>query len=107
MPVQTMQSVAEHQLFKAALPIVTAALIGSITWLFVTVLDIEKEIHKIEFSDLPQVNADVDKHTSELEKLEDLITDMRIKMSQLQIQVDGRTRGPHPVNDFEVKAFEN
>ena len=113
MPVQTMQSVAEHQLFKAALPIVTAALIGSITWLFVTVLDVEKEIHKIEYSDIPQINTDVDKHSSEIEKLEDLIIDMRIKMTQLQTQVDAglrelrRTRGPHPKNNFEGESFEN
>lgn len=30
MPVQTMQAIAEHSLFKAALPIFCAALIGSI-----------------------------------------------------------------------------
>ena len=41
MPIQTMQSVAEHSLFKAALPLVCAALVGSITWLFVTVMDID------------------------------------------------------------------
>ena len=48
MPVQTMQAIAEHSLFKAALPVVTAALIGSITWLFVTVLEMDKTLHRIE-----------------------------------------------------------
>ena len=45
MPVETMQQIAEHQLFKAATPVVAAALIGSVTWLFVTVMGAEKEIH--------------------------------------------------------------
>ena len=48
MPVQTMQSVAEHQLFKAATPLVAAALIGCITWLFMTVMSVEKELHLFE-----------------------------------------------------------
>ena len=59
MPVQTMQSVAEHSLFKAALPLVCAALIGSITWLFVTVMDLDKLLHKIEDSEIPQINKDI------------------------------------------------
>ena len=45
MPIQSMQRVAEHSLFKAALPLVCAALIGSITWIFVTVMDIDKVLH--------------------------------------------------------------
>ena len=59
MPIQTMQSVAEHSLFKAALPLVCAALVGSITWLFVTVMDIDKLVHKIEDSEIPQINKDL------------------------------------------------
>ena len=54
-----MQSVAEHSLFKAALPLVCAALVGSITWLFVTVMDIDKLVHKIEDSEIPQINKDL------------------------------------------------
>ena len=59
MPVQSMQAVAEHQLFKAALPIVAAALIGSVTWLFVTVLEMDKVLHRVEESEIPQINQDV------------------------------------------------
>ena len=47
MPVQTMQAIAEHSLFKAALPLVTVALVGSISWIFVTVMDLDKVQHRI------------------------------------------------------------
>ena len=55
MPVQSMQQIAEHSLFKAALPLICAALIGSITWMFVTVMDIDKELYRIGNSELPQI----------------------------------------------------
>ena len=70
MPVQTMQSVAEHSLFKAALPLVCAALIGSITWLFVTVMDLDKLLHKIEDSEIPQINKDLADGYKKLDELE-------------------------------------
>ena len=59
MPVQSMQRVAEHSLFKAALPLVCAALIGSITWIFVTVMDIDKVLHRVEDSEIPQINRPI------------------------------------------------
>ena len=81
MLVQSMQAVAEHQLFKAALPIIAAALIGSVTWLFVTVLEMDKVLHRVETSEIPQINADIAKGYKELEELEKQITDMRIKFA--------------------------
>ena len=83
MPIQTMQSVAEHSLFKAALPLVCAALVGSITWLFVTVMDIDKLVHKIEDSEIPQINKDIVLGYKKIEELEKQMTDMRIKFAEL------------------------
>jgi len=91
MPVQTMQAVAEHQLFKAALPIVAAALIGSVTWLFVTVLEMDKVLHRIETSEIPQINADLANGYKKIEELEKQMTDMRIRFAELS------TPG-HPIN---------
>ena len=59
MPVQTMQAIAEHSLFKAALPLVTVALVGSISWIFVTVMELDKVQHRIEDSEIPQINKDI------------------------------------------------
>ena len=83
MPVQSMQAVAEHQLFKAALPIVAAALIGSVTWLFVTVLELDKVQHRIEDSEIPQINKDIADGYKKLDALEKQMTDMRIKFAKL------------------------
>ena len=91
MPIQTMQSVAEHSLFKAALPLVCAALVGSITWLFVTVMDIDKLVHKIEDSEIPQINKDLADGYKKLDELQKQMTDMRIKFAEI-------TSPCHPIN---------
>ena len=83
MPVQSMQAVAEHQLFKAALPIVAAALIGSVTWLFVTVLEMDKVLHRVEQSEIPQINQDVANGYKKLDELEKQMTELRIKYAEL------------------------
>ena len=83
MPVQTMQAIAEHSLFKTALPLVCAALIGSITWIFVTVMDLDKTLHKVEQSEIPQINADVAKGYNKLDELEKQMTELRIKYAEL------------------------
>ena len=83
MPVQSMQQIAEHSLFKAALPLICAALIGSITWIFVTVMDLDKVLHRIEESEIPQINADIAKGYTKIEDLEKLITGLRIRFAEL------------------------
>ena len=83
MPIQSMQRVAEHSLFKAALPLVCAALIGSITWLFVTVLDLDKVLHRVEESEIPQINKDLVVGYKKIEELEKQMTDMRIRFAEL------------------------
>ena len=83
MPVQTMQAIAEHSLFKAALPIVCAALIGSVTWLFVTVLEIDKVLHRVEESEIPQINKDIADGYNKLDELEKQMTELRIKYAEL------------------------
>ena len=83
MPIQSMQSIAEHSLFKAALPLICAALIGSITWIFVTVMDLDKVLHRVEESEIPQINADIANGYKKIEELEKLITGLRIRFAEL------------------------
>ena len=92
MPVQTMQSIAEHSLFKAALPVVTVALIGSITWIFVTVMDLDKLLHKIEDAEIPQINKDIAIGYKKIEELEKQMTDMRIRFAELSPGHPSNTR---------------
>ena len=82
MPIQTMQSVAEHSLFKAALPIVTVALVGSISWIFVTVMDLDKVLHRVEQSEIPQINKDIADGYKKLDELEKQLTEMRIRFAE-------------------------
>ena len=83
MPIQTMQQVAEHSLFKAALPLVCAALVGSISWIFVSVMDLDKLVHKIEDSEIPQINQDLAQGYKKIEELEKALTDLRIRFAEL------------------------
>jgi hypothetical protein len=83
MPVQSMQQIAEHSLFKAALPLICAALIGSITWIFVTVMDLDKVLHRVGESEIPQINANITKVVEKIEDLERLITGLRIRFAEL------------------------
>ena len=95
MPVQSMQAIAEHSLFKAALPIVTAALIGSITWLFVTVMDMDKVLHRVETSEIPQINADIAQGYKKIDELEKQMTDMRIRFAELASPGHPASRQPY------------
>lgn len=83
MPVQTMQQIAEHSLVKAALPLVTVALVGSISWIFVTVMDLDKLVHKIEDAEIPQINQDLAEGYKKIEELEKSVIDLRIKFAEL------------------------
>ncbi len=95
MPVQSMQAIAEHSLFKAALPLVTVALVGSISWIFVTVMDLDKILHKVEDSEIPQINADIAQGYKKIEELEKQMTDMRIKFAQLSISPGHPSKQPY------------
>ena len=95
MPVKTMQAIAEHSLFKTALPIVTAALIGSITWLFVTVKDMDKVLHRVETSEIPQINADIAQGYKKIDELEKQMTDMRIRFAELASPGHPASRQPY------------
>ena len=83
MPVQTMQAIAEHSLFKAALPVVTVALVGSISWIFVTVMELDKVQHRIEDSEIPQINKDIADGYKKLDDLEKQMVNMRIQFAEL------------------------
>jgi len=84
MPVQSMQAIAEHSFFKAALPLVTVALVGSISWIFVTVMELDKVQHRIEDSEIPQINKDIADGYKKLDALEKQMTDMRISIVELR-----------------------
>ena len=93
MPVQSMQAVAEHQLFKAATPLVAAALIGSVTWLFVTVIDLDKKIHVLE-DQMSGAQQDILSGYIKLEKLKDTLTEVRIDQSGMKSKLKNTSGDP-------------
>ena len=99
MPVQSMQAVAEHQLFKAAMPLVAAALIGSVTWLFVTVIELDKKIHVLE-DQMVDVEKDVLAGYNKLERLNEKLTDIRIEHSGMKSKMENTSGDPRPENNF-------
>ena len=78
-----MQAIAEHSLFKAALPLVTVALVGSISWIFVTVMELDKVQHRKEDSEIPQINKDIADGYKKLDDLEKQMTEMRIRFAEI------------------------
>ena len=96
---QTMQAIAEHSLFKTALPLVCAALIGSITWIFVTVMDLDKILHRVELSEIPQINKDIADGYKKLDELEKQMTDMRIRYAELSSPGHPTNRPYYPKRD--------
>ncbi len=100
MPVQSMQNIAEHTMFKAALPIVCAVLIGSISWIFVSIQEIDKSLHRIEESEIPRINAELAKSARLLEKLEEQITNMRINHAKMVQQLESRIKETGTKNTF-------
>ena len=83
MPVQTMTQIAEHSLFTAALPLVTVALVGRISWIFVTVMELDKVQHRIEDSEIPQINKDIADGYKKLDDLEKQMKEMRIRFAEI------------------------
>ena len=94
-----MQTIAEHSLFKAALPVVCAALIGSITWIFVTVMDIDKVLHRVEDSEIPQINKDIADGYKKLDELEKQMVNMRIQFAELSSPGHPQNRPYYPDRD--------
>ena len=94
-----MQNIAEHSLFKAALPIICAALIGSITWIFVTVMDLDKTLHRVEQSEIPQINKDIADGYKKLDELEKQMTDMRIRYAEFSSPGHPTNRPYYPKRD--------
>jgi len=102
MPVQSMQAVAEHQLFKAAMPLVAAALIGSVTWLFVTVIDLDKKLHVLE-DQMVDVEKDVLNGYNKLEKLNEKLTDIRIDHSGMKSRMENTSGDPRHEEPFHTQ----
>ena len=105
-PHESMNQVAEHQFFKAGLPLVTAALIGSVTYLFSTVLNLEKEVFLLKEGKIPVMQTKIDGMYKNIEKLEDKIMNVRM-FHQGVSQNRPRNYGPNEKHPYNVPPPED
>jgi hypothetical protein len=74
---ENIQSVSEHQVYKTLAPIVSFALIGTVGWLFSTVLDLENKALKNEQA-IIHIQNDGEDVWDEIEDTRSKVTDLRI-----------------------------
>ena len=73
----TIQAVTEHTLVKTFTPLVVAALMGIVGWLFATVMDVEKlaRDNKLHIEHLHMAEKNFE---SQMKYVESTLTDLRI-----------------------------
>ena len=76
------QSVFEHQIFKMLLPALAFILVGIVSWLFNTVLELDEKVqtHNVRLEHLHEAEEDFGKQMEDLTKI---ITDIRINVGRL------------------------
>ena len=74
-------SALDHQLVKIATPLALAALIGAVTWLFATVMDVEKiaRDNKLHIEHLHMAEENFE---SQMRDVESTLTDLRINVGR-------------------------
>jgi len=89
MPAQTMRAIAEHEYFKTAAPVVTAVLVGSVGYLFTTLIALEKEVHLLTEGHIPAIEQELKATEDELSKLKEKMTEIRIDHSGIKQHIPG------------------
>ena len=88
MPIhEDLQSVSEHQIYKSLAPLVSLALVGTVTWLLTMILDLENKSLKNEQA-IIHIQSDSEDVWDDLEKLQTSVTNLRI-------YIGNGSRNPH------------
>ena len=88
MPIKQMENVAEMQLVKALLPFAVAGILAVVSWLFSTVMDLEKKALKNEQAVIV-MQSDSDDLWDDIEELQRDVTNLRIYIG------NGDRNNPH------------
>ena len=88
MPIKQMENVAEMQLVKALLPFAVAGILAVVSWLFSTVMDLEKKALKNEQAVIV-LQSDSDDVWDDIEELQRDVTNLRIYIG------NGGRNNPH------------
>ena len=78
----TIQAVTEHTLVKTFTPLIVAALLAIVGWLFSTVMDVEK-IALENSTHIKHLQTAEEAFGTQMKKVEDTLTDLRINVGRL------------------------
>ena len=78
----TIQAVTEHTLVKTFTPLIVAALLAIVGWLFNTVMDVEK-IALENMTHIKHLHMAEDTFSKQMKDVESTLTDIRINVGRL------------------------
>ena len=76
------QAMADHALIKTFTPLVVAALLGLVTWLFSSLLDVQEEVTEINIH-IKHLHMAEETFEKQMEEVEKTLTDLRINVGRL------------------------
>ena len=74
-----MQAMADHAIIKTFTPLVVACLIGLVTWLFSSLLDVQEEVAEINIH-IKHLHMAEENFESQMKDVESKLTDLRINV---------------------------
>ena len=89
---QQMQAVSEHSIVKAITPFIVAFLIGAVSWMFSSVVDLQNQMILLADGKFANLEEKLDKLAKQVDRTNTLVTDLRIASSRFPSNREGRTR---------------
>jgi|TARA_R110000851_G_scaffold14377_2_gene48706 uncharacterized sodium:solute symporter family permease YidK len=74
-------AVAEHSMVKAMSPFIIAFLIGAVSWMFSSVIDLQNQMTLFSEGKLKHLEQQMDKLSQQVDVTNSLVTDIRIAIS--------------------------
>ena len=90
----SMASVAEHSLVKAATPFIVAALIGFSGWVFSSIMSLQQDVKLISEGTVHNLEEKVDGLSIKIDAMNLLLTDLRVLIGGGGVR-DRRDRQEH------------
>ena len=89
---QQMQAVSEHSIVKAITPFVVAFLIGAVSWMFSSVVDLQNQMILLADGKFANLEEKLDKLAKQVDRTNTLVTDLRIASSRFPANREDRAR---------------
>ena len=86
----SMAAVAEHSMVKATTPFIIAFLIGAVSWMFSSVIDLQNQMTLLSEGKFAHLEEKLDALSLQVEKTNTLVTDLRIASSSVRYQTSER-----------------